>query len=242
MRKYNKLMALILALTMVLSTAVVGFAEGGDPVPEPIEPIERPVETGFYVKGGEEQENLFIDIYTFLNEDYEQYFTNANLENVLFVHQSGKGATLDEILAAESVEKALRYLDENDFQEKYKVAGTDSEYIKPTVPGYTFEANLDKEDAKYTIDEEIIVSGIVQFKGVGLKDVDITMKLGEEELVTVDQVKTDENGEFETKLELPENTEPGQYKLTVQANTPVNKSLVLELEVIGEEPTDPEQQ
>ena len=68
------------------------------------------------------------------------------------------------------------------------------------------------------------------------------MKLGEEELVTVDQVKTDENGEFETTLKLPENTEPGQYKLTVQANTPVNKSLVLELEVIGEEPTDPEQQ
>lgn len=254
MKKYNKLVALILALTMLLSTAIVGFAEEGDPV-------ERKVETGFYIKAKDENgESSFVDIYTYLNGDFDQLLTDAGFENVLFVHQSGKGATLDKILQ-KGTEEALDFLDETDFADEYKDEGT-GETIKPIIV-YVLDAKLDA-GGQYKADEVITVSGRVLYKGKGVPNVDITLKLeskvegvdeGETEnsfiteLIWVEQLTTgegsnepdattDEAGEFICDFQLPEGTEPGKYTLTVKANEPVNKSTTLDFEVVGEEPVD----
>lgn len=323
MRKLNKVTALVLILAMVLSMGTFAFAEG--------EPESQAVKTGFYVKGT--KGNKFVDIYTFLNDKkaYSDLINNTGLENVLFVHQSGKGAALGEILKGEE----LKELKEENFEESYVDAVTNNP-IKPvlglnllnvfgengkltavfegvpaegepvisnftitksvndaeaekveisetdlywnletrrailTVPEieqteqdqtavytitykeqeaktveivvkgtnepeptleYTFNAELDKTE--YNVDEDIIVSGTVLKGEVGVADVDITLKLGETEIITVDQIKTNEKGEFAHTFSVPEGTEAGTYKLTVKANDPVNESKVLDLVLVS---------
>lgn len=84
---------------------------------------------------------------------------------------------------------------------------------------YRLIVELDKNE--YDIDEIITLSGRVLKNNVGLKDIDITLKLGDIP-ITVEQVKTDENGQFTVKFTVPETTKEGQYKLIVKANEPVN--------------------
>ena len=59
---------------------------------------EYSIKSGMYIKGIEN--NLYVDIYNFINNtsQYSRKITEAGLENVLFVHQSGKGASLYSIL------------------------------------------------------------------------------------------------------------------------------------------------
>lgn len=227
MRRFKRATALFLALMMVLSIGIVSFAEEA--------PNEQVASTGFYIRS--EEGNKFIDIYSYLNGDYEQYITDAGLENILFVHQSGKGATLDKILEEETINDALEILTEDDFEEEYMDVSTNKS-IKPVL-GYVLESSLDKEE--YKVDDEIIVTGKVFIKQTVLKDVDITFKATDNEsgetLILLGQTKTDENGEFSETCLLPEDTEPGKYTLTVKANEPVNKEMELSFEIIIPEPT-----
>lgn len=324
MKKLNKGTALILILAMVLSMGTFAFAEG--------EPESQAVKSGFYIKSAEG--NKFVDIYTFLNnkKTYSKLINNAGLDSVLFVHQSGKGAALEEILTG----KELKELKEENFEESYVDAATNTPFkpvlglnllkvlgkngkltavfegiptegepkvndfaitksvngaeaetigiaeadfewnretrratltipeieqteedqtvvytvtykeqeaktveivIKGTkepepTPEYTFNAQLDKE--QYTVNEDITVSGKVLKGEVGLADVDITLKLGETEIITVEQIKTNEKGEFTHTFQVPEGTKAGTYKLTVKANDPVNMTKVLDLVLVDE--------
>lgn len=303
MRRLNKAAALVLILIMVLSMGTFAFAEG--------EPQSQAVKTGFYVKDAVNG-NKFIDLYTFLNnkKTYSKLINNAGLDNVLFVHQSGKGAALKEILTG----KELKELKEENFEESYvdaatntpikpvlglnllKVLGENGKLIavfegvpaegepavnnftitksvngaedakieitetdlvwnlgtrratltipevKPTeedqtvvytitykeqeaktveifVKGtteYVFDVQLDKTE--YKVDEDITVSGTVLKGEVGLAGIDITLKLGNENIISVEQIKTNEKGEFTHTFQVPAGTEAGTYTLTVQAN------------------------
>ncbi|NMB10176.1 MAG: hypothetical protein GX982_05730, partial [Tissierellia bacterium] len=79
------------------------------------------IKSGFYVNG---DENLYFDIYTYLNNPQEATLaiTNAGLNNTTFVHQDGKGFTLGELINSPSdynIENLLRTLTICDFEESY---------------------------------------------------------------------------------------------------------------------------
>lgn len=84
------------------------------------------VRTGFYLN--QTRGKKFIDIYNFLNpnKEYREAITAAGLENVLFVHQSGQGAKLSEILNGNK----FRPLKPEDFESSYKDVTTGGT-IKP---------------------------------------------------------------------------------------------------------------
>lgn len=227
MRKTRKLASFILALTIILSTISLGMAQGLN---------ESDIRTGFYVRD-ENGNNIFIDIYTYLNNK-DKYFPilNQGLDNVLFVHQNGTGATLKEILN----EIGFRELVEDDFVESYKDASDEEVTLNPKDALYSFTAELNKE--QYHIDEEITLTGKAIKSKTGLKDIDITIKAEDIDLIFAEQLKTDDNGYFEVIFQVPENTAPGIYKLVVKANNPVNKFITLDLVIVKEpvEDTIPE--
>ena len=99
----------------------------------------------------------------------------------------------------------------------------DLEPVEP-ISKYTLNAKLDR--AEYTVDEDISISGAVLEGEIGLADVDITLKLTDdkEQIVSVEQIKTNAEGEFTHTFKVPEGTEAGTYILTVKANEPVNES------------------
>ena len=76
------------------------------------------------------------------------------------------------------------------------------------------------------MDEDITISGSVLRGEAGLADIDITLKLTDDEgqVVSVGQIKTDTKGEFAHTFKVPVGTEAGTYTLTVKANDPVNRS------------------
>lgn len=224
MRKTRKLASFILALTIIISSISLSFAQGLN---------DSDIMTGFYVKDGQGN-NIFIDIYTYLNNK-ETYLPiiNNGLENVLFIHQNGKGARLQEILDGNK----FRELELNDFEETYKNAGNEDEILNPRDSFYSLTAELDKDE--YYLDDTITLSGKVLKVKDGYRDVDITLKVDGIELILVDQIITDENGNFETTFTLPEDTELGSYKLTVKANEPVNKFITLDLVIVEKVVDDP---
>ena len=105
--------------------------------------------------------------------------------------------------------------------------------VTPVVEDLT--ARLDK--TKYNIEDDLIITGRVLKDKTGLNNIDITAKLVDIsgiETITVGQVKTNSNGDFVIIFKLPEGTPAGKYKVIVKANAPLNKSLELNLEVIGD--------
>lgn len=110
--------------------------------------------------------------------------------------------------------KPIEYIDHYDDHRDDK---EDDE--KPLPTDYKFIVKTDKDS--YRLDEKIILTGIVSKGNVGLSNVDITLKLGDEP-ITVGQFKTDKNGEFTYTFMVPENTVPGEYELIIKANEPVN--------------------
>lgn len=107
--------------------------------------------------------------------------------------------------------------DYDDYKDDYRDDHEDEE--DPTPVDYTFTAKTDKDS--YRLDEKIILTGNVSKGNIGLSNVDITLKLGDEP-ITVDQLKTNKNGEFTYTFMVPENTVPGEYELIIKANEPVN--------------------
>ena len=88
---------------------------------------------------------------------------------------------------------------------------------------YEFTANLDK--VEYKVDEDIEISGKTLKNDQGLDKIDITLKLVDSkgtEIITVDQIKTNAEGEFTYKFKAPEGTKAGEYKIILKANEPVN--------------------
>ena len=71
--------------------------------------IEFP-SVGFYVNG--KDENIYFDVYTFLNKQdlCMEKINEAGLENIIFIHQSGKANTLQKILEEYGF-RDLKYLD-----------------------------------------------------------------------------------------------------------------------------------
>lgn len=101
-------------------------------------------------------------------------------------------------------------------------------------PKYSFEVKLNKNE--YKSDEDLILSGTVLKGKIGLSNVDITLKLikkdGTIPPITVEQLKTEDNGKFISTFKVPEGTEAGEYLLVVKANGPVDKSLKIDLKVL----------
>lgn len=101
-------------------------------------------------------------------------------------------------------------------------------------PKYSFEAKLNKNE--YKSDEDLTLLGTVLKDKIGLSNVDITLKLikkdGTIPPITVEQLKTDNNGKFISIFKVPEGTEAGEYLLVVKANEPVDKSLKIDLKVL----------
>lgn len=98
-------------------------------------------------------------------------------------------------------------------------------------------AKLDK-DKYYTVGEKITVSGKVIKDKAGLKNLDITLKVSNingKETLTVEQCKSDENGDFVFTFSLPEEVSAGKYRVIVKANEPINKSIEMNFELIEEE-------
>lgn len=218
MRKFNKLMTLLIVLTLILSTASMSFAQGIN---------EGDIKTGFYIVDGAGN-NIFIDIYTYLNNK-EEYLNiiNKGLKNVLFVNQDKEGATLEEFL-----EKAtFRELVLEDFEEIYKDERTDKD-LKARDAFYSFTASLDKEE--YDLDDKVTLTGQVLKLEEGLSGIDITVKIEKDgDLVNVGQFETDDNGEFEHIFTVPADLEAGTYLLTVKANEPVERTVVLDLVILA---------
>lgn len=100
---------------------------------------------------------------------------------------------------------------------------------------YSFEANLNKTE--FNIGEDITITGKALKDESGLANVHIaiTVVTDGNQLVTMNEVTTDKNGEFSHTFKVPKETEAGTYKLKVQANQPVNKAVELDL-VMVEEP------
>ncbi len=121
--------------------------------------------------------------------------------------------------------------DYDDYKDDYRDDHEDEE--EPTPVDYTFTVKIDKDS--YRLDERIILTGNVSKGNIGLSNVDITLKLGDEP-ITVDQLKTDKDGRFIYTFMVPENTVPGEYKLIIKANEPVNivKKLTIKLLEIDE--------
>ena len=114
MRKNLKLSKLIImSITIILLTGISSISYAAD----------FPT-VGFYVNG---EENLYFDIHTFLNNQdlCMGKINEAGLENVIFIHQSGNGNTLKDILA----EYSFKDLEELDFEEVYKEILTNNELI-----------------------------------------------------------------------------------------------------------------
>ena len=97
------------------------------------------------------------------------------------------------------------------------------------------EITLRLDKAEYTVDEDITISGTVIKDKIGLADVDITLKLidNEGQVILVEQIKTDVNGKFTDTFKVPEETEAGIYALTVKANDPVNKSQEKKITIVS---------
>ncbi len=121
--------------------------------------------------------------------------------------------------------------DYDDYKDDHRDDHEDGE--KPTPVDYIFTVKTDKDS--YRLDEKIILTGNVSKGNIGLSNVDITLKLGDEP-ITVDQLKTDNDGRFIYTFMVPENTVPGEYKLIIKANEPVNivKKLTIKLLEIDE--------
>lgn len=109
----------------------------------------------------------------------------------------------------------------------------DEDDKKPIPIDYQFVVKLEKNE--FTIDQAITLSGKVSKNNIGLTNVDITLKLGDEP-ISVEQFKTDENGEFNYTFMIPEDTVQGEYNLIIKANEPVNivKKLDIKLLEINE--------
>lgn len=116
--------------------------------------------------------------------------------------------------------------DSRDEEARDKVEDEEEE---PIPIGYQFNVKLDKDI--YEINEEITLTGIVSRNNIGLANIDITLKLGEEPII-VEQLKTDKNGKFIYKFKLPESTNPGEYELIVKANEPVNMFRRLDIKLV----------
>lgn len=222
MKNYKKTMIMTLLLIMILSTISIGFAEVLN---------QEDIRTGFYLNDSN-GDNKFIDIYSYLNNKKEYFgkITDTGLGNVIFVHQNGKGLDLKSILDNED----LRELKTDDFKESYKDIRT-NEILKPKEElekPNDFILEIDKSN--YKVNDDIIVSGQISENELGIKDLDITMKIENhnEELITVAQIITDINGEFTYKFKLPEGTKLGEYKLTVKAGNPVNQSNILDFSIV----------
>ena len=105
MRKNLKLSRLItMFMIIIFLTGISGISYA----------VDFPT-VGFYVNG---EENIYFDIHTFLNNQdlCIEKINEAGLGNVIFIHQSGDGNTLQDILA----EYSFKELEELDFEEMYK--------------------------------------------------------------------------------------------------------------------------
>lgn len=85
---------------------------------------ENYIRTGFYINGEGTEDNLYLDIYTYLNNKREatSIISKNGLKNTIFVHQTGKGFTLDELFNSPldaSVDDVLRNLAKRDFATSY---------------------------------------------------------------------------------------------------------------------------
>lgn len=99
--------------------------------------------------------------------------------------------------------------------------------------GYKVNIELDKE--KYMLNETIAIRGEVLRNNVGLSDIDITLKLQNKdgnEMITVDQLKTNEVGGFSHTFMVPKDTILGDYKLIFKINEPLNRFLEFDVEII----------
>lgn len=80
--------------------------------------------TGFYIEGDQGLDNSYFDIYTYLNYKAEaiEKINKAGLRNVVFVHQSKKGFTLDKLAGMDvndSIYSILKYLKKGDLANSY---------------------------------------------------------------------------------------------------------------------------
>ncbi len=106
MRKNSKLSKLIImSMTIILLVGISSITYA----------IDFPT-VGFYVNG--KDGNVYFDIHTFLNNQdlCIEKINEAGLGNVIFIHQSGDGNTLQDIL----VEYSFKDLEELNFEEIYK--------------------------------------------------------------------------------------------------------------------------
>lgn len=117
-----------------------------------------------------------------------------------------------------------------DSKKDHKVSDREDNEDDDNKTNYQLIVELDKNE--YSIDEVITLAGRVLKNNVGLKDIDITLKLGNIP-ITLEQLKTDEKGQFIVKFTVPETTEEGQYRLIVKANEPVNIFKELDIKLLG---------
>lgn len=126
-------------------------------------------------------------------------------------------------LNGEIIKKGMKLIIENGkIKKPDEDEETSIEYIEDDEEvdlGYKFDVTLDKRE--YKLNEELTLMGRVSKKNVGVENIDITLKL-EEEPIFVEQLRTDKNGKFTCTFMVPEDTAPGEYKLFVKANDPVN--------------------
>lgn len=115
---------------------------------QPVESIAEglQIHTGFYVNSQEGQ-NTYIDIYSYLNNKQKalEIITNSGFKNTLFVHQIGRGFTLEELMllnSNESVDNILRDLSINDFSSRY-IDLSSNKTIEVIPPLYKGEIELE---------------------------------------------------------------------------------------------------
>lgn len=165
----------------------------------------------------------------------------ANEEFILNGQRIVKGTKLSikdgKILGSKKEAVVDQRRDEYDHRDKkdgkdHKDDEDDDGKDKPIPPDYQFIAQLDKDE--YSINEAITIRGKVTKDSIGLKDVDITLKLGYVP-ITVDQLRTDEKGEFALTFLVPEAIEEGEYKLIIKANEPINMVKELDIKLVGVE-------
>lgn len=85
---------------------------------------ENHIKTGFYVNGKGTEDNLYFDIYTYLNNKREatSIISKNGLDNTIFAHQTGKGFSLGELFNSPSdisVDDILRNFAKRDFATSY---------------------------------------------------------------------------------------------------------------------------
>lgn len=90
---------------------------------------------------------------------------------------------------------------------------------------YTFNTALDKEG--YGVNDDITISGSLLEGEKALANVDISLKVTDfsGNIITVEQLVTDDQGKFQHTFKVPEETEVGKYTITIKAHNPVNESM-----------------